>query len=227
MKCFGTCQFLRGLWYDITGTAAPLQMRTDANNLVTTAGTTHLPVQKETIHSIQMLRKEVCSGAIDDLGHLPTEYYLADPLTKATVSADQLRKAVTTGNLLMVDANPLSLSLNKHKAFTSEANYIAAYQALGEPSPYNGTAGSQRRHSLFAIILVYEKPYSTQLYIPVSVSRLLPARRSCAFRVDGHQHVHNDSWICNSRTHTGPLPTMETHWTGPTVFYLRKPACAT
>ena len=27
MKCFGTCQFLRGLWMDITGTAAGIHMR--------------------------------------------------------------------------------------------------------------------------------------------------------------------------------------------------------
>ena len=37
MKCYGTCQFLRGLWMDITGTIAQIHMRTDANNLVTTA----------------------------------------------------------------------------------------------------------------------------------------------------------------------------------------------
>ena len=50
MKCFGTCQFLRGLWMDIFGHPASLNMRTDANNLVTTAKTTHLPEQKETIY---------------------------------------------------------------------------------------------------------------------------------------------------------------------------------
>jgi len=49
MKCFGTCQFLRGLWMDISGSAAEVHMRTDANNLVTTASTTHLPEQKETM----------------------------------------------------------------------------------------------------------------------------------------------------------------------------------
>ena len=58
MKCSGTCQFVRGLWMDISGEVAPLHLRTDANNLVTTASTTHLPEQKETIHIIQMLRKE-------------------------------------------------------------------------------------------------------------------------------------------------------------------------
>ena len=67
MKCFGTCQFLRGLWMDISGEAAEVHMRTDANNLVTTATTTHLPEQKETIHMINQLRTEASSGAIDDL----------------------------------------------------------------------------------------------------------------------------------------------------------------
>ena len=43
MKCFDTCQFLRGLWMDVSAQAAELHMRTDANNLVTTASTTHLP----------------------------------------------------------------------------------------------------------------------------------------------------------------------------------------
>ena len=58
MKCFGTCQMLRGLWKDISGLDAEIHIRTDANNLVTTASTTHAPEQQETIHMIQMLRKE-------------------------------------------------------------------------------------------------------------------------------------------------------------------------
>ena len=50
MKCFGTCLFLRALWADISGEIVPIHIRTDANNLVTTAQTTHLPEQKETHH---------------------------------------------------------------------------------------------------------------------------------------------------------------------------------
>ena len=49
MKCFGTCLFLRALWADISGEIVPIHMRTYANNLVTTAQTTHLPEQKKTI----------------------------------------------------------------------------------------------------------------------------------------------------------------------------------
>ena len=57
---------LRGLIKDITGLSSEIHMRTDANNLVTTASTTHVPEQQETIHMIQMLRKEACSGSIAD-----------------------------------------------------------------------------------------------------------------------------------------------------------------
>eukprot|EP00971_Amphidinium_carterae_P310465 6169455-Amphidinium_carterae.1 len=55
MKTYGSAQFYRGLWCDLTSQHAEIHMRTDANNLVTTASTTHLPEQKETVHMIQML----------------------------------------------------------------------------------------------------------------------------------------------------------------------------
>ena len=54
MKCFGTCLFLRALWADVSGEVLPIHIRTDANNLVTTAQTTHLPEQKETHHLMQI-----------------------------------------------------------------------------------------------------------------------------------------------------------------------------
>ena len=44
-------------------------MRTDANNLVTTASSKTFQEQKETIHMIQMLRQEACSGQMRDLAH--------------------------------------------------------------------------------------------------------------------------------------------------------------
>ena len=47
---------LRRLIKDITGFSSEIRMRTDANNLVTTASTSHVPEQHETIHMIQMLR---------------------------------------------------------------------------------------------------------------------------------------------------------------------------
>jgi hypothetical protein len=117
MKCYGTCQFLRGLWMDISGTAAEIHIRTDANNLVTTASTTHLPEQKETIHMIQMLRKEACSGSIHDLAHIRTALCLSDALTKSSAKPDELVAAVSTGTLKEVDTHPNFRPLIKHRAF--------------------------------------------------------------------------------------------------------------
>ena len=121
MKCFGTCQFLRGLWMDIFGSPADLHMRTDANNLVTTASTTHLPEQKETIHMINQLRHEACSGAIDDLAHVVSEDCLSDCLTKSSAKPQALMKSVDTGFLPNVDKHPpfRELMRDKHKAYAS------------------------------------------------------------------------------------------------------------
>ena len=117
MKCFGTCLFLRALWADVSGEILPIHLRTDANNLVTTAQTTHLPEQKETHHLIQMLRHESNTGHLDDLGHIASEYCLADPLTKHSAKPDQLVLTITTGKLDQVDVHPPFRSLLKHKAF--------------------------------------------------------------------------------------------------------------
>ena len=117
MKCFGTCLFLRALSADISGEIVPFHIRTDANNLVTTAQTTHLPEQKETHHLIQMLRHESNTGHLDDLSPIASEYCLADPLTKSTAKPDQLVSSITTGKLEQVDVHPPFRSLLKHKAF--------------------------------------------------------------------------------------------------------------
>ena len=66
IRCYGSALFLRGLWSDITGEIADVHMRTDANNLVTRASTTHQPEQKQTMHLTQMLRKESNSGQMHD-----------------------------------------------------------------------------------------------------------------------------------------------------------------
>ena len=121
MKCFGTCLFLRGLWMDMTGSVADIHMRTDAKNLVSTAQTTHLPQQKETIHMIQMLRHEAVSGQMKDLAHVVSKDMLADVLTKLECNEGPkaLNKAVATGNLPNVDAqvNFRDLIKASHKAF--------------------------------------------------------------------------------------------------------------
>ena len=94
---FFDCQMLRGLWKDISGMDAEIHMRTDANNRVTTAATTHAPEQQETIHMIQMLRKEACSGAIADLSHIRTEHCLSDCVTKKSANPKNFVGAVKSG----------------------------------------------------------------------------------------------------------------------------------
>ena len=100
---------LRGLWSDITGEIADVHIRTDANNLVTTASATRQPEQKETMHLIQMLRT-----------HVRSEDCLADSLTKHSAKADELIKAALTGNLLNVDAHPPFRTMLQNKAFLVE-----------------------------------------------------------------------------------------------------------
>ena len=120
MKCYGTCLYLKGLWQDISGTEAEIHMRTDAHNLGTTAATTHLPEQKETIHMIQMLRREANSGRIDDLAHVVTSDCLSDCLTKHSAKPDALVKAVETGIIPNTDSHPPFRSLLEHKAYVTE-----------------------------------------------------------------------------------------------------------
>jgi hypothetical protein len=131
MKCYGTCLFLKGLWKDISGQSAEIHMRTDAHNLVTTARTTHLPEQKETIHMIQMLRRESCSGSIDDLSHVRTEFCLSDCLTKHSAKPDNLLKAVETGTLPSVDVHPNFRDMLSHKAYL--VSWIAEFLHTTEP----------------------------------------------------------------------------------------------
>ena len=104
---------------DIACEVAPLHMRTDANNLVTTAQTTHLPEQKETIHMIQMLRKVACSSGIDDLAHVASGDCLSDCLTKSSAKPDALIKAVALATLPNADKNPVfrKLMAPHHKAW--------------------------------------------------------------------------------------------------------------
>ena len=106
---------------DVFGSPAELHMRTDANNLVTTASTTHLPEQKETIHMINQLRHEACSGAIDDLAHVVSVDCSSDVLTKASAQPTYLMKAVDTAVLPNVDKHPpfREIMKSKHKAYAS------------------------------------------------------------------------------------------------------------
>ena len=110
MKCFGACQMLRG----ISVLEADIHIRTDVHHLVSTASTTHSPEQQETIHMIQMLRKEACSGAIADLSHVCTEHCLSDCLTKRSANP---RNVLNSGWLKEIDSHPPLRSMTEHKAF--------------------------------------------------------------------------------------------------------------
>ena len=109
---------------DMTGTTVEIHMRTDAKNLVTTASTTHLPNQKETIHMIQMLRHEATSGQMDDLAHVSSGDMMADVLTKidCPTGLKALKQAVDTGWIPNADAQPNFRDSLKtyHKAFLCE-----------------------------------------------------------------------------------------------------------
>ena len=131
-KCFGTRQFLRGLWMDISAACVAMHMRTDANNLVATASTTRLPEQKKTSHIDQMLRTEYCSGQIDDLAHASSADLLSDCLTTSSAKSDALYKAMPLGILPKLDMHPLFRSLLKHKAYWS----IWLHSILGPQAPF-------------------------------------------------------------------------------------------
>ena len=146
MRCYSWALFLRGLWSDITGEIADVHIRTDAFNLVTTASTTHQPEQKETMHLIQMLREESNSGQMHDLAHVRSEDCLADSLTKHSAKADELIKAVLTGNLMNVDAHPPFRAMLQNKAFLVE---WLAHNTKHGPDP-TAFAGVGIAESMFA-----------------------------------------------------------------------------
>ena len=105
MKCFGSCQFLRGSWMDLSDEVANIHMRADAKNLVT--------------NTISMLRKEACSRSLCDLAHIPAQNCLADCLTTSSAKADYLITAVKTGISLDVDIHADFRTRMEHKAFIS------------------------------------------------------------------------------------------------------------
>ena len=75
---------------DTSAARVAIPTRTDAHHLVTTALTTRLPEQKETIHMIQMLRKESCSGQIEDLAHVASADCLSDCVTEFSARSDAI-----------------------------------------------------------------------------------------------------------------------------------------
>jgi len=167
MKCYGTLLFLKGLWMDLSGEVAEIHMRTDANNLVTTAKTTHLPEQKETIHMISQIRTEACSGDIEDLAHVPTGDMLADPMTKSTIKADALIKAVNTSYLPGVDKQLLfrDMMRGKHRA------YLAAW-----------------------ITDTLKSSYCTEMFLGLPVHEPIEGYCAALSGWYGNEHGSNDVW---------------------------------
>ncbi len=184
MKCCGNCLFLRGLWMDLTSEIVPIHIRTDAANLVTTARTTHLPEQEETVHMIQMLRKEACSGMMDDLAHVRTAVCLSDSLTKQRAKPDALVKALETGVLPQVDLQPPFRAGLQHRAYTASA------------------ASDHWRQEGDVLIRVHVRPRRC-LFVPqrdklpqfFTLCNLYPTRVTSGQTMNGHKFEACDSWI--------------------------------
>ena len=68
---------------------------------------------------IQMLRKESCSGQIEDLARVSSADCLPDCLTKSSAKSDALYKTVSTMILPNIDMPPPFRSLLKHMAYLS------------------------------------------------------------------------------------------------------------
>ena len=232
MKCFGTCQFLRGLWMDVSGQSAEIHMRTDANNLVTTASTTHLPEQKETIHMIQMLRKEACSGAIDDLAHIRTEFCLSDCLTKHSAKPENLIQAIETGQLPEVDKHPSFRSLIQHRAYLSEwimenlkfPTQIFTFLAtpVGNDTYLTRTSGKVCTRDFWKrtgkiLTRVHVQPRRS-LFVPgptcpVPIATLLPSRETVVVQQDMKPSLFSDAW-----NDSNSARCLTHSWTGETRF---------
>jgi hypothetical protein len=232
---------------DLSGESAEIHMRTDANNLVTTAGTTHLPEQKETIHMIQMMRKELCSGSMHDLAHVKTEHCLSDCLTKQSAKPDVLIEAVETGILPFVDTHPLYRTLIKHKAFlaywlSQALPYISdfcAFATIDVAQEYFSQWRQPQKqalacHSFHAKdVWIYEKTKGIvkcvhvnprnklcipyQQTCPVPLSRL-QNRRLTVFQPNATSIVqHEDNW----RQHGKGSNITKHRWSGYSIFWLK------
>ena len=97
---------------------------------------------------IQMLRQEACSGQMHDLAHVLTQYCLADPLTKKSVSPSLLISTVQTGVLREVDTHPLSTVQHKSLKIQRQLKTIGYTERVGRPS--SKIAKTRMRHKSFA-----------------------------------------------------------------------------
>ena len=120
---------------DLSGQETDIHIRTDAKNLVTTATTTHLPEQAETVHMITQLRQEALSGSIHDLAHVVTQDCLSDCLTKSTAQPKNLIDAVNTGILPNCDRHPSfrELMSTRHKAYFTYTGIFETFMSAVLP----------------------------------------------------------------------------------------------
>jgi hypothetical protein len=107
---------------DISGSSAELHTMTDANNLANTVQTAHLPEQRETMRVSNQLRREVRSGAIDDLARVISVGRVADCPTKSSAKPDCLIKAANAGILPNADERPPFRELTKRR----RGDYLAS-----------------------------------------------------------------------------------------------------
>ena len=165
---------------------------------------------------VQMLRKEACSGAIDDLAHIPTQFCLSDPLTKSTIQPDTLIKAISTGKLPLCDAHPLFRSMLQHKAFESQQHLDRALQCL-DPRPHKDyweQSGSLLvRHHVRPRKRLFNPAYATDL--PVSCKSLLPVRTTQAIDLFDTNKQLCDTW---TQSNASLLPQEHGYWIGTTTF---------
>ena len=122
------------------------------NNLVTTASTTHLPEQQETIHMITQLRHEAISGSIHDLAHVQTADMLADCLTKSSAQPTNLIKCVNTGIIPNADKHGSfrEMMKNRHKAYSTLAAWLV--QNIPEPREVTSFLGIPMRRAIETVL---------------------------------------------------------------------------
>ena len=163
---------------------------------------------------IQMLRKEACSGAIQDLAHVRTEHCLSDSLTKHSANPDSLIRTVETGILVQVDTRPPFRDLLQHKAFETEimktqldSDHMKDYYEVKDSFLI-------RYHQVPRRKLYNPSALSVLQDLPVPLQHLLPCRTTYIHHATGEEEIKEDSWL-------GTTTTLPSLWTGRTVIAIR------
>ena len=163
---------------------------------------------------IQMLRKEACSGGIDDLGHARSEDCLADCLTKHSARPDNLLQAVSTGCLPNVDCHPPFRSMLRHRAYfdtwmeenrsvpAEGVTFLCIMMNRAEPS---GGSGAPELPDIWTIeedtITRQHRSWRTSMFTlfqdncPCDVSCLTLDRETHVSDQKGDEYCIHDKWI--------------------------------